>query len=278
LNLYDYGARWYDAALGRWGAVDAMAEHPEQYPQSPYQYGWNNPIKLIDPDGNIPIFIIPLAIAFLGGAGTDYGFQVAGNFIQGKDAQTSFTDVDGWSIGISGAASVFTAGPSNGINIGKGTVKIGARVAEAGIGAAESVAKQVAAGDDLSAEKVLSDVVGVHIAGRLTGGYDGPIKTNTLERQADKSSRVARNDPSSTGRAAAAKGDKLVLSSAKNVNTGASEVAGETVENSLQKTLEPTKNTVSPSPNNPLGIQQSQVDNVRVSIPLRRPAFNNNEN
>jgi RHS repeat-associated protein len=54
LNLLDYGARWYDPTLGRWGCIDFLTE---KYPMfSPYNYGINNPIKFTDPNG-MDIFV-----------------------------------------------------------------------------------------------------------------------------------------------------------------------------------------------------------------------------
>ncbi len=49
LDWYDYGARFYDAALGRWHLPDPVAE--KSYSKTPFHYCSNNPISRFDPDG-----------------------------------------------------------------------------------------------------------------------------------------------------------------------------------------------------------------------------------
>ena len=49
LNTYDYGARQYNPVTARWDRMDPLCE--KYYNVSPYTYCQNNPIELVDPNG-----------------------------------------------------------------------------------------------------------------------------------------------------------------------------------------------------------------------------------
>ena len=74
-GLYYFGARYYDAHLGRFVSVDPLPGENED-PQSwnRYAYGLNNPMKFIDPDGES-------SLRFDGGASTITLMDRHGNVI-----------------------------------------------------------------------------------------------------------------------------------------------------------------------------------------------------
>ena len=49
LNMYDYSARQYDAAIGQFTSMDLLCE--KYYHINPYAYCVGNPVKYVDPDG-----------------------------------------------------------------------------------------------------------------------------------------------------------------------------------------------------------------------------------
>ena len=52
LDWNDYGARWYDAGLGRFTTVDPLGSSMASW--FPYSYTFNNPIAFTDPFGLAP--------------------------------------------------------------------------------------------------------------------------------------------------------------------------------------------------------------------------------
>lgn len=69
LELFDYAARFYDQALGRFTTIDPGADEKDQETGTPYGYVDNNPISRTDPDGRIWGQVIGAIV----GAAVDYG-------------------------------------------------------------------------------------------------------------------------------------------------------------------------------------------------------------
>jgi RHS repeat-associated protein len=91
-------ARRYAAEFGRFMSVDPLADDAMQIHLTPYNYAWNNPVNITDPDGRCPS-----CVGALVGAGLDIAFQT---IVEGK----SLNEVDLVSVGISAAAGATGAG------------------------------------------------------------------------------------------------------------------------------------------------------------------------
>src|SRR5690554_1948921 len=62
-GLHYFGARYYDAALGRWSVMDPAGQYA-----TPYGYALN-PVMYVDEDGEFA-FLVPIVVAAAIGAGT----------------------------------------------------------------------------------------------------------------------------------------------------------------------------------------------------------------
>ncbi|MBK1725139.1 RHS repeat-associated core domain-containing protein [Thiocystis violacea] len=75
LGLHYYGARWYDAEIGRFLSLDpAGFDEGNLQSFNKYAYANNNPYKFVDPDGRASLF----ANAFMRGLSSDAAMQAAG--------------------------------------------------------------------------------------------------------------------------------------------------------------------------------------------------------
>ncbi len=108
LNVYDFGARMYMPDIGRWGVHDPASEYMVEW--SPYAYAYNDPVAFVDEDGEMPGptgFVLGVLSDYIGQVGYNY-------FYSGYDLTTSMTtDINYWSLGISGLTGAATGGISS---------------------------------------------------------------------------------------------------------------------------------------------------------------------
>jgi len=154
----DYGARWYNPQINRWGQVDPLAG--KFYEWSPYNSNLNNPIRYEDPKGDCPLCpVAPILIGSAVGFIADLSFQIGANIYEGG-VENAFSEIDFKSAGISATAGAL--GGFAAINITSMGVPVTEAItanvmANTGNGMVESTVKQVETTNSLDGKKVVRD-------------------------------------------------------------------------------------------------------------------------
>ena len=180
LGQYDYGARFYDPVVARWGTIDRLAEDPTQISLTPYNYVANDPINKDDPDGNCPNCVtaaIGAGIGAIVGAAVEGGSQL---YHSGEI--TSWRAVGGSALqgAVTGGVAGFTGGAS--LLVAAGT--------SAGANVIGGVANRVIQGQTTTVKDVAVDAaigVAAGAGGKLLSKGVSALGENTLSKVEQKS-------------------------------------------------------------------------------------------
>ncbi len=202
-RIYDYGARFYDPAIGRFLGPDSFVPEPGD-PQSlnRYSYVRNNPLSRIDPDGNIDRGITTRVKSYLSDSlgdkfgGFVYGAGVGLAFGAGAAVCIAFV----YCALAAGGAAAFGAGAFLGSEINSGFA--GSKEA---ISAVSGSTRRIASG-----EGTFDDYAGF---ASLAGGGSGAVSRQALRKAlSSKAVEGLRSSLYSLGskRAGATRGETLL--------------------------------------------------------------------
>jgi RHS repeat-associated protein len=194
------GARMYDPQLGRFLAVDPLADREGQESWTPYHYGFNNPARYNDPDGEIPPLVI--ALAFARGAivnmAVEAGTQVLVNYISGKEDPLKLDYSD---VGAAGFEGGLTAGLGSGKTLVKAGIRIASALTQAGVDATTDGIVTVGTGakDKPVDEFLLEGTVGAvfSVKGAEKADDLATRMTKGMDKKADELSKKAGSLPKS---------------------------------------------------------------------------------
>jgi RHS repeat-associated protein len=166
-KLYDFHARQYDAALGRWFGTDPKAGVMPY--NSPYVAMMNNPVSFTYPDGECPICMIALIGAAISGASYTAGVALSsGGFNNWNWGQF------GKSLAIGAVSGVFTAGIGTAVG-SFGSQGLGTEFARALMHGLANMTIGAMFGQDPSIANFASGALG-SLAGSATHNLNGAIQ------------------------------------------------------------------------------------------------------
>ncbi|MGS2764552.1 DUF6443 domain-containing protein [Sinomicrobium sp. M5D2P9] len=241
LGTYDFGARSYDPTIGRWMNIDPKSDDILQVDLTPYNYSWNNPVNISDPDGKCPM-CWGAVIGFV----VEYGTQVTTNLIEGQELGEALTNIDGSKLAVATVTGAATAGLST-IKVVGAAAKVYKATAVTSTAAGGNIINQYMDGrSTVDAIELGIEIVGENIPLPKSVAKKKPLdkKIKKLEEKVDRAKRVAGEKPRPS-RAEAVKKSKKELEMAKNkkeekskINEGAKNTVDSAAKETSKKSLE----------------------------------------